>query len=280
VPTSGTFVRLQIHEVPVARGQLLKTSRQLAVAYGLSPWIRVAGPPVRVFIFAAPRSGTSLLTDLLDGHPDIRCEGELLRHRMPRVPASRFIDARAVRSRIRHRVPGYGWKAVSGQVWNLPADQKSTFVRDLHRRGWRILVLRRQDELARAVSILQAQHRGKWHFRDDTAVPHERIVIDPAQLDEVLAGGQYDIDFINAAIEGVPHLSLTYEDDLDTPAAQQQTLDRLCAEFGLPPAPALASLVRAGATELSDRVANYDEMLEALRHTRFAAYADRTTVRR
>jgi LPS sulfotransferase NodH len=273
-------VLLQTHEVPVAQRQLLKTSKQLAVAYGLSPWIRVAGPPVRFFIFAAPRSGTSLLMSLLDGHPDVRCEGELLRYRMHRVPATRFINAQAVRTRVRHRVGAFGWKGVSRQVWNLPADQKSTFVRDLERAGWRILVLRRQDELARAVSIVQAKHRGKWHFRHDKAVPHERIVVDPTQLARVLAGGQYDIDFINAAIEGVPHLSLTYEGDLDAPTAQQATLDWLCAEFGLPPAPAVASFVRAGAPSLSDRVANYEEMLEALRRTPFAAYAERNSVRR
>src|SRR3954454_23494887 len=99
---------------------VLKTGKQLVVAYGLSPWLRVAGPRVRFVIFAAPRSGTSLLTSILDGHPDIRCEGELLRARMPRVHAVRFVDGHAVRTRLRDRASVYGWKATAGQVKRLP----------------------------------------------------------------------------------------------------------------------------------------------------------------
>jgi LPS sulfotransferase NodH len=258
----------------VRKPKVLRTVKQLAFGYGLAPFLRLVGPDVRFIVIAIPRSGSTLLTGLLDAHPDLRCEPEILRRRMPGVRVRRFIEGRAVAVRIQKRVRGYGCKAVVEQVTDLPEAERSTFISGLQRRGFHIIVLRRRDVLASAVSALQALQTGKWHYRVGTEVPSGSIVIEPADLFKALEQRARERAFLDTAIEGVPHIALTYEDDLATPPAQQATLDRLCSAFGLPSAPADPRFVRVGTEEVPARIANYDEVMEALRQSPFAALAE------
>jgi LPS sulfotransferase NodH len=236
--------------------------------------LRLVGPKVRFVIIAVPRSGSTLLTSLLDAHPDVRCDVEILRLRKPRVNARRFVQGRAVGVRLRKGVHAYGFKAVVEQLSALPAAQRNSLVRDLQRRGFHIVVLRRRDLLARAVSAAEGRQSGKWHFRVGTNVPRGATTVDPDHVLEFLERGDRDLEFLDAAVDGVPHVALTYEDDLESSDAQEATLRRLCAEFGLPAASAKPNYVRGGASSLRDRIANYDDVMDAVRQSRFAAYAD------
>jgi hypothetical protein len=258
----------------VPKSQRLLALEHLAVGYALAPFVRVAGPKTRFCIIAAARSGSNLLVSLLDGHPDAVCEGEILRYRGLGVRMIRWSDGRAVTTRLRRRVAAYGWKATIAQVMALPEPERSTFLPVLHRRGYQIVVLRREDELARAVSMVQGRDSGVWHHRAGREVSAGATAVDPADLHAMLSRGRRELEFLDAALDGVPHLGLTYEHDLETSAAQQATLGRLCTAFGLPDVPAVAGYVRGGGSSLRDRIANYEEVMAALRSGEFAALAD------
>ena len=73
-------------------------------------------------------------------------------------------------------------------------------------------------------------------------------------------------------LEPLPHLALVYERDLLDAERHQATLDRTFDFLGLPSHPVTAPLKRTGAGPLSQRIANYDELVEHFRGTPFAHY--------
>ncbi|MDQ3319158.1 MAG: hypothetical protein M3515_02735 [Actinomycetota bacterium] len=78
----------------------------------------------------------------------------------------------------------------------------------------------------------------------------------------------------HAALAGLPHETVCYEDDLDDPVSQQATLDRLAAVLGVESAAAAPTLRPANPGRLADTVANYAEVRRALEGGSWERYLD------
>ena len=162
---------------------------------------------------------------------------------------------------------------MASQVMSLPPDQRSTFVTKMHRRGYRIIVVTRRDTLARAVSRLEAARTQRWRS-DAGKTDRAPLVITPEEIESELDFAERSLAFVEDAVRQLPNIRITYEDDLETPEAQQATLDRICAELRLPSAKVPSVLPWGGARSMRDRIANHDEVMDHLRRSRFAAYAE------
>ena len=109
----------------------------------------------RFIIFGQARSGSTLLVDLLNSHPDIHCDSEIFnktfwrgwerRYLLPvvrRWPAP-YLNFKAARCRL----PAYGFKLILKHIKDprhvLPQMSAS---------GWRILSLQRRDVFTQAIS--------------------------------------------------------------------------------------------------------------------------------
>jgi hypothetical protein len=101
-------------------------------------------------------------------------------------------------------------------------------------------------------------------------VSHEPATIAPADLINVLERAETWKARLDGIVEGLPQIRLVYEDDLADASTHQATVDRLCATLGLPSAPVTTNLVRVTPGSMSDRVTNYDEIVDALARSRFA----------
>jgi LPS sulfotransferase NodH len=250
------------------RGQLMA---------GLRSRIRRALPEPRFVIFAQGRTGSSLLAQLLDSHPRIRCEGELLArgHRFPpgrRRSALRYLEGRSAAFTGR----AYGFKV---KIYQLREDQEMSdpgaFLSALHARGWRILHLRRQDLLRQVLSNLVAEERGAWHLEEgDHEIPMTPLVVAPEVVLEGLARRRAHAADEEAALGGIPRLELVYERDLLDPARHQATADRVCAWLGLPAAPVRSRLRRINRGRLRELVANHEALVAALRGSDFTILLD------
>lgn len=237
-------------------------------AYGRA-WRRPdRGASLGFVIFASGRTGSSLLMDLLNSHPGIECEDEILSHRV--LSAHRFLDARAALSRRAM----FGFKLKLHHLATQGITDPAAFLGRLHAEGCRIVHLARRDRLRQALSSAVARQRLTQHqtragqrpragpFRIDVPWLIGRM----RQMDAGLQGER-------AALTGLPHLALWYEDDLLRRESFQASLDRVFDYLGLDQAPVRTEYVRTGTDRLADLVANLAEIRQALRTTEYASLA-------
>jgi LPS sulfotransferase NodH len=228
------------------------------------------GEQPRFVILTSGRSGSELLVTLLNSHPQIACDGELLlEHR--RWP-ERFIEGRAARFR-RSGMVAYGIKVLPAHVYDTQeiADAKD-WVRHLSAKGWKVIRLSRANRLHQAISMVRANHT-QWHFRQGQAGDFQPVHMDPMEVVATLYVTEWVENQVTELLTGVEHLSFCYEDDLENPEEQAATVAKICGVLGLEPAPTSTDLVRINPRRAQDMVTNFDEIRAELLHNRFADYA-------
>ena len=224
-------------------------------------------------IVCLPRTGSELLVDLLDSHPSIRCESELLRE--PMRAARRYLRGRAAIAR-RGGARAWGAKVIYHQLSWYPDRYGSParFLQALDRAGFRIVSLARGNLLEQAVSALQAVHDDRYHYRATDAGGRNRIEVAPEALVSMLWTLEEHERERRAALAGIDVFDLVYEDDLQDGRSQQRTVDRCCEWLGLPAAPVASTLERRTLPSLADRITDYPAVARTLAATRYGHLLD------
>lgn len=219
----------------------------------------------RFMIVTVGRTGSELLVSLLDSHPKITCDGEILELRQP-FPGQ-LVFRRALRARLHGQA--YGFKLLSRHARQHHPYNPAPFVHRFHERGFRIIVLDRRDRLEQAMSVIRAEGRPAHHRRSDETrfVP---MRVDPVAVLTALFLIEEGVAFVRDTLKEIPKLELVYEDDLREAPHQQRTVDRVCSFLGLDPAPVKTELLRLTPRSASDQVENFDEVAALLSQTRFA----------
>jgi hypothetical protein len=81
-------------------------------------------------------------------------------------------------------------------------------------------------------------------------------------------------DYEKKLLEGVPHLSLTYEENILDPEGHQETVDQICAFLGVKSVPVESGYEKIAPPSLRDGVLNYEELARRLRGTPYDKYLD------
>jgi hypothetical protein len=227
-------------------------------AYG-SRLARRRVPETRFVLFAQGRTGSSLLASLLNAHPAVFCDGELLdaKRLFPRA----VIDGRA----RRHPDRVYGFKL---KVYHLSMDQKLAdpvgFVRNLAADGWRIIHLRRRNVLRQTLSQFVAERRKAYHLFAGQREDLGRMEVDLARVVRHMGWRLRMQELEERALDGLSHAVVHYEDDLMDGARHQATADRLFAFLGLDPAPVTTAHRKITPKRLADFVANPEAVAAAV----------------
>jgi LPS sulfotransferase NodH len=229
----------------------------------LAPW---RTPDRRFVILTVGRTGSELLRQLLDSHPGIVCDGELLDVR-PRFPR-RYVDGAAVRAR-RGATEAYGWKALGAHLAGVRSTDPHRFLAALHEDGYRLLMLERRDYLQQSISWYRVQFEA-FHFRQGDQVQFTPSEIDPQVLLRASAENEAAADRLRELVGDLPHLPLVYEDDLRDPAVRAMTMVRLCDYLGVSRQDMTSDLVKVTPRRTRDMVSNWEEVTAAFRGTRFA----------
>jgi hypothetical protein len=238
----------------------------LVNAAGLLPQPKIG----RLCILTNGRTGSELLVELLDSHPQMRCESEILRD--AQRDARRFVRGR-VHSAWRHGAKAYGFKFVGNQARSLGWRRDlPEFLTSLHEDGFVFVRLGRRNLLRQALSTVRAIQAAEWHSRTDSTRGATRI--DPVQLIYTMRNLEMLHQYVETVLPTPPAFDLTYEDDLEDEDRRAETLVRLFAAVGLEPAPPASTLRKQTPTSLADAIENLDEVTAALRTTRYAEHLD------
>lgn len=238
----------------------------------------------RFVIICPPRTGSNLLMSLLDAHPEIRCEGELLADGT-HVPVQ-LLQGRAARA-ARAGASAWGCKIVTNHfLWHGHKFGRD-FLERLDRAGYQFIVLRRRNWLLQAISMTHGIHND-WHYSGGTDRPSEveslgdeSSAFQPSGVEMIPEEVLHQLWMIEredrhaaTVADQYDHLALWYEDDLETAEAQQRAADAVATRLGLTTAPVTAGYVRGLPATLEERVANLDELTALVRHTRWARFLE------
>jgi hypothetical protein len=243
-------------------------------------------------IFAAGRSGSTMLTSRLGSHPDLHVQGEILNlgfeHRLTtsqRVRlkvVERFGFTRAnldlqfngsnfgkvvenlVWGRPYRSCNAAGFKIIIDQWLRLPNHEQEAF---LHKHELKIILIRRRDTLSHLVSTKQAHLHGYRHRR----VGQPTIEFPPVDLDlNDLKAFHTNIfvmtSFIASFFSKYPIIETTYEDLVNEPDRENK---RLLEFLGVRDVPLLEVMARNSNNDLSRRIAGFEEFAQSLRGTAY-----------
>jgi LPS sulfotransferase NodH len=235
--------------------------------YALSLGDRWLQAPNRFVIVTPGRTGSELLTDLLNAHPDIACEAEILHDRLALPEA--FVAGRATKAGVTG-AKAFGFKLHCGHFGFQVLRERPGYLNRLSAAGFHLIFLRRDNYLAQAISSTIAS-RTRWHWHLGDQVAFTAMELDPVEVLMMTYLFEESDRYLSALLQGLPHLDLNYEQDLMEPAAQQATVARIASMLGLPSAPTRSDHVRFTPRKLSEAVKNYDEIADLIRPTRFGS---------
>ncbi len=244
-------------------GYLLEAASVMHSGYGRL--VRQSRPSTRFVIFGRGRSGSTLLVSSLDSHPEISCEGEILRFRTyaPAAHLDRILGAQTS--------PVAGCKLLSYQmrtIQRMPPD--TPFLRQLAAKGVIILHLTRENPVRHAISNILARKSRVYHATDAESERKAAISVTGSEVVDWIAGSTALADYERAVLRDVPHIPLHYETDLETPSARDETCRRLFTAFGVPYQSPKTQLRKVTSDNLRDLIANYDGLLKYLDQTPYA----------
>ncbi|MFO8099857.1 MAG: Nodulation protein H [Salinibacter sp.] len=228
-------------------------------------------PQPRFVLFGRGRSGTTALLSMLGDVPALDCEGEILHDWVP-FPR-RHVLGRCARSAGR----GYGCKILSYQIRDVQTrlDRPEAFLATLHDTlGFQVLYLRRTHLLRHALSNIRARREQFHRKKGDGSAERRALRVDPDRVLEWIRSSERLRDYEHRLLEGIPHLSLTYEEHIRDASHHQDTVDTICSFLGVSSAPVESNYEKVAPRSLRDGVANYDELADRLENTPYRCYLE------
>ncbi|PZX19688.1 hypothetical protein LX81_00145 [Palleronia aestuarii] len=218
--------------------------------------VRPRNDPRKFLIFCRPRSGSSLLNDLLNQVEGVLCAGEMLHYAV--VAPVAYLD------RCARTLPGsaFGAKLLTYQMLEIQRvrDPLRLFQRFVSC-GFSLIHLRR-DTFDQTLSLATS-----FETRDFQARPKpERKPVPSFPLDRdaflhMLRWNAATLDFEDRLMSHFPHLTIEYETGLKRSDDHQATIDRVCDYIGISSSPVSAQRKRvSGGKPL---VSNVEELREA-----------------
>jgi LPS sulfotransferase NodH len=213
---------------------------------------------VRKFLIVGrARSGTTLLTQLLNAHPDVKCDREVLAKSV--LGPVGHLERLAAKSTAR----AYGAKLLSYQMAQVHRFRDPVgFLQDLSGRGFRFIHLTR-DTFSQVVSLSTAQSRWVFH-RSDGGPPVSGSAVDVEDFVRRLEWSDMLLEYERFCLADIPRARISYEEDLLPSERHQTTADRVFDWIGVPSAPVAAGLRKLLPEDPRAMIENYDEVARAV----------------
>lgn len=232
-------------------------------------------------IFGTGRTGSSLLATLISSHPQIHCDGEVFRlgaWRRTLQPLVRmwqhypmpYLTYRRLKTRVWLGKSVYGFKLHTkpntAQLVDTPG-----FLRRAYATGWKVIYLQRTSLFDQVISEVVA-YQTKRYFGHYQPEPSLELTISLEQFHDFARRVIKIRHDHQQLLTTIPHLLVTYEDDLAESRAWLATVTRICDYLELPaPASVTSKVTKPWSRPYSALVLNYNELQAA-----FSCYTEQT----
>jgi LPS sulfotransferase NodH len=250
------------------RGKLHVDDFDMRVVNFLTGWARDARnrPEATLFVVASlPRSGTHMLSSLLDGHPEIRTEAEIFN---PYSERNRRHKGQSAEWLLRNRAWYDGPQRIRGVPIHLSHDDPWSvwqYLRGLA--GIRYLCMRRRNVLEQFVSHEQAMVHGRWQVWQDQHRPKVvQLSIDPRRLEQFARRMETCWERFDDEFASLQHMTVWYEQLCEHTEAVSIEVQRFLGA-------SVVSGLRPGTIKvgrpLSEVVSNYDQLRRYFRGSKY-----------
>lgn len=222
--------------------------------------------PAGFLLYGQGRTGSNLLGDLLACHPSVRFGNERLAARVRRPLA--YIEG----LRAEHAPSVYGVHVKRYHLTDIQdeADPKDWLSR-AHDRGWRIVHLQRENLLRHVLSNFSLNATRVSHRVEGDDYQRPRLHVAPEDIVSWMAIRARILELELSDLSALPHVTVVYERDLlPGQPAWDATAGRVFSHLGLPPHAVTTQLRKVNEGTLGDLLDNADEVLDAVRRTRWA----------
>lgn len=244
----------------------------------LRPLFRPLNIPDKKFvIFAQTRTGSNLLKDLLNSHPKLYCDGEiLLEFTKSTFKKVAFPYLYLYSKSTTRKTKVYGCNLKIDQLWDSPtyniSGNPTKFMLKLHENDWKIIYIKRINILRQAISELIAMSRNIWLTTEENCCADFKVYIDCKQLIQQIRWHKNLLLEEKNVLEKLPHLTIIYENNLLRSERHQETLDGVFNYLEINSVSVKTKLVRNSSDRMSDFIQNYEEVVKFIEQTEYAKF--------
>lgn len=228
----------------------------------------------RFLIFGQGRSGSALLKELLNSHPNISCDGELFNKDTLYIPNKYLLEAAQyfplpyiIYRQLIHRNRVYGFTLFIHHVKRI--GRRIKYLSD---RNWKIVYIRRVDTLHQSFSNIVAQETAIWHRRKDEEkeIPEFQLTISKERLFHQLRVRERWLEKERKVLDGLPFFEVVYEDMLKDNTCWQETMQHVFGFLGVDNAPVSSGLLKSYPKPYADIVTNYEELVKSVKNSPYS----------
>lgn len=227
----------------------------------------------KFIILAHYRTGSTLLANLLNCHPEIFVDGEIFSSfstsyfKKILFPET-YINIQSQKTPCQF----YGFDLKIDQlILSLSRFHRTPlkFIENLCINGWKIIYLKRNNLLRKAISDLSANARRQWHDTPENPVLKAPISIDCQKLINFLESCEKMNRKEEQVIQGLSCLRLIYETHLLNSETHQQTIDNIFSYLGTYSVPVKTKMKKISTHNLADDIINYEEVVDFIQATKY-----------
>jgi len=225
---------------------------------------RASSPSKKVLIWAQGRTGSTVFENLLSSTGYFQQNGELLSREYDNVKVRypmAFLKGTS-------RFASAGNFVCHVKIYQLLEDRErqgcapvepAEFLQSLKADGWQFVYVRRRDKFQHFLSGELAKARGAYHKFD--ASPEDfTIRLERDRIETAIARRNRWDQREQAALAGIDHFSVVYEDDLSSVEAQKETIRRVLEFLDLPYREPETRMKKINSRGPGDIIENYDEV--------------------
>ncbi|MCF6171950.1 MAG: sulfotransferase [Bacteroidales bacterium] len=221
----------------------------------------------KFLIFGQGRSGSNLLVDLLNSHPDIHCDRELFNENS--IKGKDVFRRKLIKSfpgyYIHHQTNKYpeklyGFKLLTYQLANFPAIRSKLFNHE-----WKIIHIRRKDVLAQTLSDIVALKTGKYVRKQKDKADNKIFTIDPQDVVSMINIKMNDMEFELELLKGLNYLEIIYENDLANSSKWNESAKGIFRHLGIRPVEVSGTTLKTDNRSNKERISNYADILRYMR---------------
>lgn len=227
--------------------------------------------PRNIIVVSGPRSGSTLLVNLLNTHSHYNFEGELFNPTYFKSPIKRLLKPLIMRFPEKYvafralLLPGSFRKGIGFKVFNYQVNDLRQFVRRFHRKGYQVILLERKNILKKAFSQYIATEKNIWVVRSEEQQIKSVFTIDPLDLTRIIDSIRLDIHTQHWAVKGLNPIYIEYENELISPEKQAAFSLRICNELNINQEVLSTGTIVSDKRNDADRISNFYELIEYLK---------------
>lgn len=226
-------------------------------------------------IVSQARSGSSLLAEMLNSHSNIHCDGEIFNRKKVQkkwgklglLIADYWPELILWYQSRKKKKKYYGFKLLVNQIKN-----PEKFIDSLHKKGFIILDLRRNNVIKKAFSAAISVTTGRWSVQRKEDRSNTPIEINPDLLLQRIALIEKENKRQDKLVAEKNSIRILYETDLMDEEKQANFSKHFCEQIQLPIEPMQAECIKTDEKPLEDRITNYHELINLIQNSRFAHY--------